>query len=78
MVALVRQVGATPPIAVTGGVSMNAATVTTFESRLGVAVHFSPDSPFAGALGAAVLGRVRLARRREADAARAAAVGAAS
>ncbi len=78
VVALVRQVGANPPIAVTGGVSMNAATVTTFERRLGVPVHFGPDSPYAGAFGAAVLGRVRLTRRREADGARAAAAGAAS
>jgi predicted CoA-substrate-specific enzyme activase len=78
VVALVRQVGANPPIAVTGGVSMNAATVTTFESRLGVPVHFGADSPYAGAFGAATLGRVRLARRREMGAARPAAAGAAS
>lgn len=70
VVALARQVGANPVIAVTGGVSMNAATVKTFESRLGIPVHFSADSPFAGALGAALLGRVRLNRRRELEAVR--------
>jgi predicted CoA-substrate-specific enzyme activase len=65
VVALARQVGATPGIAVTGGVSLNEATVRTFESRLGLPVRFSGDSPYAGALGAALLGRVRLFRRRE-------------
>lgn len=71
VVALARQVGTAPGIAVTGGVSMNAATVRTFESRLGLPVQFGEDSPYAGALGAALLGRLRLSRRREVEAAQA-------
>jgi predicted CoA-substrate-specific enzyme activase len=63
VVALARQVGAKPPVAVTGGVSMNATAVKTIESRLGMPIQFSADSPYAGALGAALLGRVRLERR---------------
>ncbi len=68
VVALARQVGANPPIAITGSVSLNASMVRTLESRLGTAVAFSADSPYAGAIGAALLGRVRLARRRGEDA----------
>lgn len=68
VVALARQVGGNPPVAVTGGVAKNGGTVAALSSRLGLPIQTSGDSTFAGALGAALLGRVRLDRRRKAEA----------
>ncbi len=65
VVALVRQVGAQPEITLTGGVSKNTGMVKALEERLGAAVNVSPESEYAGALGAALLGRQRWQRLQE-------------
>lgn len=62
VVALVRQVGALPEITLTGGVTRNAGLVAALEERLGSRINVSPDSEYAGALGAAVLARQRWLR----------------
>ena len=63
LASLVRQVGVEEPLGLTGGVSKNRAMVHALESKLGVSVQIHPDAEFAGAYGAALLGRQRLARR---------------
>ena len=65
MVALVRQVGAQPEITVTGGVTRNVGMVAALEERLDSHVNVSPDSEFAGAMGAAILARQRWQRLQE-------------
>ncbi len=62
-VALLRQVGVEDEITLTGGVAANAGMVRALEQRLGRKVNVSPESTFAGALGAARLGFVRLRKR---------------
>jgi predicted CoA-substrate-specific enzyme activase len=62
IVALVRQVGAQPEIAVTGMISKNDGTLRALEERLKVKLLHNDDSPYAGALGAALLGQLRLER----------------
>ncbi len=67
IVALVRQVGAKPEIAVTGMISKNQGTLRAIEERLKVKLLHNDDSPLAGALGAALLGHHRLERLGEAQ-----------
>ena len=62
LVALVRQVGAQPEITLTGGVTKNCGMVRALEERLGSKLNVSPHSEYAGALGAALLGRERWLR----------------
>jgi predicted CoA-substrate-specific enzyme activase len=62
VVALIRQVGAQPEITLTGGVTKNSGMVRALEERLGVSVNVSPDSEYAGALGAALLAAQRWQR----------------
>lgn len=64
--ALLRQVGVEDEVTLTGGVTQNPGMIKALEVRLGKKVNVSPDSPFAGALGAAALGVKRLERRGEA------------
>ncbi|MCI0587283.1 MAG: acyl-CoA dehydratase activase [Planctomycetes bacterium] len=63
VVALLRQVGAAPTFALTGGLAKNAGMVRAIEERLGSALSVAPDAEYAGALGAAIFGAERLARR---------------
>ncbi len=63
LMGLVRQVGVRPEVTLTGGVTLNLGLVKALEERLGVALNVSPDSEFAGALGAAKLGFLRLAKK---------------
>lgn len=58
--SMVRQVGLEEPFGLTGGVARNRGLVHALEERLGVAVHLHRDSEYAGAYGAALLGRQRL------------------
>jgi predicted CoA-substrate-specific enzyme activase len=53
-VALVRRVGIESEVTFTGGVSLNVGMVRALEEKLGQPVNVSPDSPFMGALGAAL------------------------
>jgi (R)-2-hydroxyacyl-CoA dehydratese activating ATPase len=62
LVALVRQVAPQPEITLTGGVTKNVGMVRALEERLGARLNVSPQSEFAGALGAALLARQRWLR----------------
>ena len=64
--ALLRQVGVDGEVTLTGGVVLNPGMLKALEQRLGRPVNTSPDSVYAGALGAALLGFVRLRKRGEA------------
>jgi predicted CoA-substrate-specific enzyme activase len=63
VLALLRQVGIEEEVTLTGGLSLNPGMVRALEERLGKRVNYGPDSPFAGAVGAAYLGHWRLKRR---------------
>lgn len=70
IVSLVRQMGAVEAeITLTGGVSRNIGMVHALEARLGLPLNISPEAEYAGAIGAALLGHLRLAKRAEAQAA---------
>lgn len=64
--ALLRQVGVDGEVTLTGGVVLNPGMLKALEQRLGKPVNASPDSVYAGAIGAALLGFVRLRKRGEA------------
>jgi len=63
LASLIRQVGAEEPFAITGGVAHNEALVQALEERLKMKVQRHPKADYAGALGAALLGRKRLHAR---------------
>jgi predicted CoA-substrate-specific enzyme activase len=65
LVALVRQVGAQPQITLTGGVTKNRGIVQALEERLGMRLNVSPESEYAGAVGAALLGWRRWQRLQD-------------
>jgi predicted CoA-substrate-specific enzyme activase len=69
ILTLVRQAGLEPEVTLTGGMVHNPAMVRVLGERLGTRINTSLDSEFAGALGAALLGRRRYDRRRAAAAA---------
>jgi predicted CoA-substrate-specific enzyme activase len=60
-IALVRRVGLEPEVTFTGGVSRNAGMVRALEEKLGFPVNVSEDSPFMGAIGAALFALERVA-----------------
>lgn len=55
--AMLQKLGGSGPVAFTGGVSRSRNLVRLLEKRLGRPVVTSPEAPFAGAIGAAVLAR---------------------
>jgi len=63
-VVLLRRVGIEQEVALTGGVSKNIGVVRALEERLGQKINYSTNgedgSLYAGAVGAAILGQVRL------------------
>lgn len=61
--SLVRQVQLEAPFALTGGVARNRGLVQALQENLGMEVQVHRLSEYAGALGAALLGRQRLLRR---------------
>jgi len=67
VIALLRQVGVEDEVTLTGGLSVNAGMVKALEARLGRRVNVSPDSGYAGAFGAALLGHRRLEKLRRAS-----------
>jgi len=69
LTSLVRQVGLEEPFGLTGGVSHNRALIHALEQRLGMTVCLHADSAYAGALGAALLGRQRALQLTQAPAA---------
>lgn len=58
--SLMKRVGITEPVLMTGGVANNAGVVRALQRMLGVEIRTSPYSQTAGALGAALLARERL------------------
>ncbi|HEY3215842.1 MAG TPA: acyl-CoA dehydratase activase [Candidatus Eisenbacteria bacterium] len=64
ILTLVRQAGLEPEATLTGGMVHNPAMVRVLEERLGMPVNVSLDGEYAGALGAALLGRRRYDKRR--------------
>lgn len=64
IVSLVRQMGAVEPeVTLTGGVSHNIGMVHALQTRLGLPLNISPQVEYAGAIGAALLGHLRLTKR---------------
>jgi len=63
IIALLRQVGVEDEVTLTGGLAGNVGMVKALETRLGRHINVAPESSFAGAYGAAVLGHVRLQKR---------------
>lgn len=62
IMTLARQVGLEPEVALTGGVAANPGMVRALQERLGMPLLVHADSEFAGAIGAAMLGMLRLER----------------
>ncbi len=63
IMTLVRQAGLEPEVTLTGGMVHNPAMIRVLEERLGIRINASPENEYAGALGAALLGRRRLEKR---------------
>jgi predicted CoA-substrate-specific enzyme activase len=74
VMTIVHQTGFEPEITLTGGMVHNPAMVHVLGERLGTSLHAVPDGEYAGALGAALLGR-RRHDKRLAEAAHAPAAG---
>ncbi|MFQ5689261.1 MAG: acyl-CoA dehydratase activase [Gemmatimonadota bacterium] len=60
--SLVKPLKPEPEVTLTGGVVHNPAFVRWLSDALGCPINVSPDAEYAGALGAALLGRYRLQR----------------
>ena len=54
---VVRSIGVTPPVAMTGGVALNQAVGKLMGDRVGCRILVPPDPQITGALGAALLAR---------------------
>lgn len=62
--SLVRRLGLTPPLAMTGGVAQNAGIVRALSKELGEEISVSPLCQLAGAYGAAIHGFNKLKGRK--------------
>ncbi|HLA76990.1 MAG TPA: acyl-CoA dehydratase activase [Vicinamibacteria bacterium] len=67
-IALVRRVGIESEVTFTGGVSCNIGMVQALADKLGMPVNVSSDSPFMGAIGAALFALERAGAKVEAQA----------
>ena len=63
IMTLVRQAGLEAEVTLTGGMVHNPAMVRVLEERVGLPINVSPEAEYAGALGAALLGRRRHEKR---------------
>ena len=63
--SLMKRIGITEPVLMTGGVANNAGVVRALERLLGVRIRTSPYSQIAGALGAALIAWERNTNRGE-------------
>jgi (R)-2-hydroxyacyl-CoA dehydratese activating ATPase len=61
-VLLMRYVGIQPDVALVGGLARSEAMVRALERTVGVPIHVDPRGPHAAALGAALLGHLRMQR----------------
>jgi len=68
VMTIVRQTGFEPEITLTGGMVHNPAMIRVLSERLDTNLNVVPDGEYAGALGAALLGRRRHDRRLAEDA----------
>ncbi len=75
IVSQARQAGVEHEVTLTGGLVNNPAMVRVLEQRLGIHVNCAPDGEYAGAIGAARLGRRRHLKRLESGAAETAGAG---
>lgn len=57
---LVKRIGVKENVVITGGVSPNYGLVGELEIELGCKIYTSPLSPYAGALGAALFGYIKI------------------
>ncbi len=62
IVAMLRQVGADGETTLTGGITRNPGMVKALEKKIGRRVNVSPDSEYAGVIGACLLVQRRLRR----------------
>lgn len=62
-VALVRRVGIEPEVTFTGGVACNVGMVRALETKLQMTLNVSSESPYVGALGAALFALERAGTR---------------
>lgn len=63
VMTIVHQTGVEPEITLTGGMVHNPAMVRVLADRLGIELNVLPEGEYAGALGAALLGRRRHEKR---------------
>lgn len=63
IMTIVHQTGFEPEITLTGGMVHNPAMIRVLEERLSTRLNSAPEGEFAGALGAALLGRRRHDKR---------------
>lgn len=64
VVALLRQVGIEHEITLTGGVTKNVGMIKALEEKLECQLNVSADSEYAGAIGAALLGIMRIGKKK--------------
>ncbi len=57
---LVKRIGIKSDVVITGGLSSNSGLVGELEIELGCKIYTSPLAPFAGALGAALFGYIKI------------------
>lgn len=60
IVAQLRQVGIEGEVTLTGGITKNAGMIKALEQKVGKPLNVSPDSEYAGAMGACLLAKKRL------------------
>ncbi len=65
IVAMLRQVGTDGEITLTGGITRNVGMVKALQQKVGKALNVSPDSEYAGVIGACLLVRRRLKKLEE-------------
>lgn len=64
IMTLVRQAGLEPEVTLTGGMVHNPAMVRVLEERIGMRINVSVEAEYAGALGAALMGKRRYDKRQ--------------
>lgn len=57
---LLRRLGITEPLFMTGGVAQNSGVIRALKAELGIAIHTDPRAQLAGAVGAALLALEKL------------------
>ena len=63
VITTIRRIGVEPELTLTGGLVLNPAIIRALESKIGMHVNASKDLYYAGAIGAAKLGYIRLIKK---------------